>query len=345
MEGAAFITNRGLNFQARETNVEIPLHLLEVQFDDAGEGKIIFRASDESGWTIITWDRSVLNFRSVPQIASLADQVEAQFTRRELSRRAKVVLIFFASCTLIFWLGMIAMGAMVRSIVAKVPPEMEQKLGSGLIEELKDELDFVDDTNQLASLMVTAQPLFAVLPQNHDWRFYIIKEASANAFALPGGHIAVTTGLLEMVDRPEEMLGVVAHEVAHVTQKHGFRHTIASAGPLLVLQVFLSGRGGSMAALAGGSALLVHQSFSQEYEKEADDVGWKYLVAARIDPRGMIEMFRKLRAVEPKGGVVPKAFESHPDTEKRIARLEAKWKRLRPKSGFIQLQTEPEPNP
>lgn len=345
MDGAAFITSRGLNFQTRDTAVEIPLDHLEVEFDGAGEGKIIFRASDESGWTIITADHSVLNFRSVPQIATLADEVEARLTRRELSRRAKVVLIFFAACALILWLGMIAMGAMVRSIVAKVPAEVEQKLGSALIEDLQGELAFVDDPKRLAGLNAMAEPLFAVLPQTQNWRFYIIEDNYPNAFALPGGHIGITTGLLKMAQRPEEMLGVVAHEIAHVTEKHGFRHTIASLGPLLVLQGYLGGRGGSMAALAGGSALLVHQSFSQEYEKEADNVGWNYLVAAKIDPRGMIDIFRRLKAVEQKHGGLPKAFESHPALEKRIARLEAKWKRMRPKSGFIPLRLEPQPDP
>jgi len=164
-----------------------------------------------------------------------------------------------------------------------------------------------------------------------------------NAFALPGGHIVVTTGLLRLVERPEQLLGVVSHEVAHVTCKHSFRQMIASAGPFLVFQVFLSGRGGAFAALAGGSAILVHQSFSQEYEKEADDVGWDYLVAANIDPRGMIEVFQKLKATEASERIsnfIPKAFESHPDMDKRIARLNAKWKKLPRKTGFVQLEDE-----
>lgn len=342
LEGALFFTSVALNFHAGDSRVELPLNQLDIRFDDASEGKIIFRATD-SGWTIITSDHDVLEFRSVPQIATLADEVESRLTRRELSRRTKQVLIFTGSAALLFWLGMVAMGAMVRSIVAKVPPEVEEKFGSGLMEELKGELDFEDDTNKVAALTAMAKPLLAVLPQNQPWRFYIIEEEAPNAFALPGGHIAVTTGLLKLTQRPEELLGVIAHEVAHVTHKHGFRHTIASAGPLLVLQLFLSGGGGSMAMLAGGSALLVHQSFSQEYEREADDEGWEYLVAARIDPRGMIAIFRKLQAVEPQEGLMPKAFQSHPDMRKRIARLEAKWKKLRPKSGFIQLQIEPEP--
>jgi len=103
-----------------------------------------------------------------------------------------------------------------------------------------------------------------------------------------------------------------------------------------------------MGVLAGGSALLVNQSFSQEYENEADETGWRYMVAANIDPRGMIDMFRKLQAWEAKQktlDLVPHAFQSHPDLEKRIERLEAKWKKLPRKSGFIELEDRRLPQP
>jgi predicted Zn-dependent protease len=88
-----------------------------------------------------------------------------------------------------------------------------------------------------------------------------------------------------------------------------------------------------------GKALMIGQGFSQEYETEADNVGWDYLVKANIDPRGMIEMFRKLNAYEThrKALKLPQAFRSHPALEKRIRRLEAKWRKLPRKSGFLEL--------
>lgn len=345
IEGRLYFTSHSLSFRGGKTAIDIPLNLLRVTHDQAGEERLILRSSSQPDWTIVTSDMDVLEFRSVPEIARIADQVESRLTRRELSRRGKLVVLFFAGGGLVLWLGMLAMGAMVRAVVAKVPPQMEQEFGKGLLDELKGELEFSDDTNEVARLAAVAQPLLDVLPRTQQWQFYVVKEPAPNAFALPGGHIVVTSGLLRLASRPEEVLGVVAHEVAHVTHKHGFRNTISAAGPFLVFQLFLSGGGGSMAAVAGGSALLVQQSFSQEYEKEADDVGWKYLVAANIDPRGMIDIFRKLKVAELADNqprLLPKAFESHPDTDKRIARLEAKWKRLPRKSGYLQLSTEPE---
>ena len=340
IDGVIFFTSDVLSFRAGTTAIDIPLQRLGAEFEDAGDGRIILRDPVQPDWTIITWDQTVLEFRSVKSIYRLVKRLESQGARRDLTHRLKVVGIFFVAAVLVIWLGMLATGAMVRAIVSKIPPEKEREFGKAWLEESKAELQFLDDSNKVARLTAMAEPLLKALPPGQQWEFYIVEEPYPNAFALPGGHIVVTTGLLELAERPEELLAVVAHEVAHVTRKHSFRQTVASAGPFLVLQVFLAGHGGALGVIAGGSAILVHQSFSQEYEKEADDYGWDYLVAANIDPRGMIDMFQRLKTVEAAEAlseIVPKAFQSHPDIDKRIARLKAKWKKLSRKSGFIEL--------
>ena len=136
----------------------------------------------------------------------------------------------------------------------------------------------------------------------------------------------------------------VAHEIAHVTQKHMFRQVISAMGPALLFQLFLGNQGGLVGTLGAGSQILMTQSFSQEYELEADAVGWNYLVKAHIDPRGLTDMLRKLKAEEDKDRLSDMeiaAFRSHPTTQKRILRLEAKWKKLKQKSGFIEFEAQP----
>ena len=340
IEGTILFTANLLWFRGGETAIDIPLDRLEAEFDEEGEGRLIISDPAQPGWTITTADMDVLEFHSVPAIEGLNEQLAARGTRRELSRRTKMVVLFVVGAALVLWLGMLATGAMVRAIVAKIPAEKEREVGKGLLEELKTEFSFMDNTNEVARLNEVAQPLLRALPQAQKWQFYLVQEPDPNAFALPGGYIMVTTGMLKMVERPEELLGVVAHEVAHVTEKHGFRQAIASAGPFIIFQVFMGGgQSGAMSAVAGGSAFLVQQSFSQEYEKEADDVGWDYLVKANIDPRGMIAVFEKMKTIESGvGEIIPKAFQSHPDLDKRIARLNAKWKKLPRKTGFTELE-------
>jgi predicted Zn-dependent protease len=194
-----------------------------------------------------------------------------------------------------------------------------------------------------------AQPLIKVLPENRrNLKFFILDNPYPNAFALPGGYVVVHSGLLQMTDTPEELLGVLAHEIAHETQRHVIRHRIAAAGPLVIFGVFMHSHSGAGNLLALGSGLMIYQGFSQEYETEADDVGWKYLVAANIDPRGMIDTFKKLKAAEDSTGfthMMPQAFASHPALAKRIARLEGRWKKLDRKIGFLQIDPVSWPKP
>jgi predicted Zn-dependent protease len=271
--------------------------------------------------------------RSHPRISAVLGQ-------RELTRALRLTLIFAVGCALAVWLGSLAMSAMAGAIAERVPAEWEQKIGAGEIEHLRQDGLLLDDSNDVAQLTDLAAPLVRVLPAGHrDLKFYISDNPEPNAFALPGGPVVVNTGLLKMADQPEELLGVLAHELAHQTKRHVMRRKIAAAGPLVIFGLFLHSDSGVGHILALGSGLMVFQGFSQDYEMEADATGWSYLVAANIDPRGMIKMFQKLEAWEGTGphGFAPQALQSHPTTEKRIARLEHKWEKLSRKSGFLEL--------
>jgi predicted Zn-dependent protease len=193
----------------------------------------------------------------------------------------------------------------------------------------------------VAKLVALVAPLMQVVPAGNTFKFHIVQSDQPNAYALPGGHIVVNTGLLNLADN-DELVGVIAHESAHITQKHHARKIISAAGPLIICGVFMN-RGGGIGNLFGeGSGLMLIQGFSQEYEAEADEIGWNYLVQANIDPRGMVGIFRKLKAVESKenhANQIPQAFESHPALDKRIARLEVKWKKMTRQSGFLVLES------
>jgi predicted Zn-dependent protease len=232
----------------------------------------------------------------------------------------------------------------VRLAVNQVPAEWEKKFGDKEMAELQTKFHFDDDSNRIARLAALAAPLIQVLPRDkRDLKFYIMDEEMPNAFALPGGQVVVTEGLLDLVDadRPEQLLGVLAHELAHVTQRHHVRKVVSAAGPVVLFGVLFHSRSGAMNVLSIGSGLLVVQGFSKEYETEADSVGWDYLVAAGIDPRGMIETFEKFRSYKSnRNGVVlglPEAFASHPALDKRIAHLEQKAKKL-PLKVFIRVE-------
>lgn len=309
---------------------------LEVEFENDGPG-IFFHEAARPEVRFYTVDQSILR---MPVLRRCPD-VAAVLGRRDLNRALRLTLYFALGCVLVVWLGSLAMSLMARAIVAKIPMAWEQKIGAPEIEALRKDSKLLDDTNAVAQLTALAAPLIQALPpERRDLKFYIADNSEPNAFALPGGYVVVNAGLLRLADHPEELLGVLAHELAHQTRRHAMRRNISAAGPTVIFGLFLHSENGLGNLLAVGSGLMVFQGFSQDYETEADDTGWDYLVAANIDPRGMIHMFQKLEAEENKQalhGLMPQAFQSHPTTEKRIARLEKKWEKLGRKTDFLVL--------
>jgi len=335
-----------LRFESEAATIEMPLSRVQIERGGADDGRISFSDPEQPGWSVFTFDQSILERGPLLQQPHTQHQIRDLQSGRELKRRLTVTLGFLGAFALAALAVSMLTGLMVRALVARVPAQWERDLGDGLLAEVKENEVFIEDAKLKAKLDRAVAPLLPVLPKTGtEFKFYILQNPLPNAFALPGGHVMVHSGLIELADRPEELAGVIAHELAHVTQKHGFRKIITDAGPYFIVKIFLGGGRGTMGALGAGSQLLVRQSFSQEYELEADAVGWQYLVAARIDPRGMVDMLKKLKAEQDKmpfGHVELGAFSSHPATEKRIRRLEAKWNKLKDKSGFIDYdQTEP----
>ena len=332
-----------LRFESGTVTREVPLVKLRIERDETTEGGIVFCDPDHAEWLFHTLDQEILERGPLLQQAHTRNQIRELQGGKELARRLKITGAFLAGFAVLALVVSMLMGVMVRSLVARVPVEWEQELGDEAMADLKQQETFIEDAKLQTNLVRAVAPLVRAVPTNAlGFKFYILKSSAPNAFALPGGHVVVTTSLLELADRPEEVAGVVAHELAHVTRKHALRKTLSSAGPYILCRVFMRGNSGLMGVLAGSSQLLVCQTFSQEYETEADDVGWQLLLAAHIDPRGLTDMLKKLNAEEARMKhlrLAPQAFSSHPATDKRIRRLEAKWQRLKDKSGFIEYES------
>jgi len=336
VRGRIFINAQALSFQSDATKLTIPIEQLVVELGD-DDGRIYFRSRKSSALRVFTGDQSILDAES----HLVRNHLERMATRREIARRLRITAYVFAGCLFLGWLGVFATQLMVRSLVAKVPPAWEQSFGDEAIAEFKNEGVLLDESNRIAKLTELATPLLQVVAGGTEFKFHIMDSDVPNAFALPGGHIVVNSGLLEIADN-DELVGVIAHEAAHITQRHHARKIISSAGPVIIFGTFLHSRRGLMNLIGRGSELMLTQGFSQEYETEADAVGWSYLVQANIDPRGMIGIFKKFKAeeaTEKQADKLPQAFQSHPALDKRIARLEAKWKKLPHQSGFLELET------
>lgn len=142
-----------------------------------------------------------------------------------------------------------------------------------------------------------------------------------NALALPGGTIIVTDELVKLLeDRPEAIVGVLGHELGHVKHRHGLRLTLRASAVGLATGVLV---GDFSVALAGAPALLAQQSYSRDFEREADDYARTLMLGANLDPAVMASFFERIKKLhEQRGdesGPFAAAFSSHPADEERIA--------------------------
>jgi len=163
---------------------------------------------------------------------------------------------------------------------------------------------------------------------NLRWQYVVFESNDANAFALPGGRMGVTTGLLRMVRNDDQLAAVIGHEVGHIGARHAAERysqsTAASIGLGVAQGALGSGSqaGQAVSAFGGAGAQLGFLlPFSRQHELEADRLGVDYMQAAGYDPRQAVELWR-LMAQE--GSRNPAEFMStHPSEPTRIAALEA----------------------
>jgi predicted Zn-dependent protease len=166
----------------------------------------------------------------------------------------------------------------------------------------------------------------------HDFTFFVIDTPAINAFALPGGFIGVHTGLLEATRNEDELAGVLAHEVSHVTQRHIARSIHASQRQsLLSMAIMLgavlaaaAGGGGDAVqgaiAVAQGTAAQQQINFTRSNEYEADRVGISALANAGFDPQGMASFFEVIsRSNRPMDQRMPEFLRTHPVSSARIS--------------------------
>lgn len=168
---------------------------------------------------------------------------------------------------------------------------------------------------------------------DHSFNFFVVDDSRINAFALPGGYIGVHTGLLQATRSEDELAGVVAHEVAHVTQRHiaraihaNSRQSILSTAMMLGAIIVAAAGGSSDAvqgavAVAQGTAIQQQINFTRTNEYEADRVGIAALADAGFDPYGMASFFEVMSRQTTTSPEMraPEFLRTHPVTTARIA--------------------------
>lgn len=224
-------------------------------------------------------------------------------------------------------------------------PRAERKLGESIMRKIRLDPDYLDDGPLSDYLNRIGNGMLAKYPEargetGNDFEFFAVRDLTLNAFALPGGYIALHSGLILSTQSESELASVIAHEIGHVAQRHIARMMGQQKQDMLiplaaVAAAALSARSSPDAAqalLLGGLGATAQRqlNFSREAEREADRIGFQILGASNYDPSGMTVFFGRMQtATRAYSDSTPAYLRTHPMTTERIADIQARIREMR----------------
>ena len=268
--------------------------------EGGASGKMIFFRHRESGVVIFTEASGALaeaQQASGPGYEAIWSEVKAHASQRRLSEGG---LWFLAIATVLFlvWGVYWAANDGVDYAVEALPTSVDRQLGESTRDSMTQFGEPVEDEEIRALCMSIFETLKAHAPEDEgfDYRLEVLENELPNAFAMPGGQMVILTGLLEIMEGPEEVAGVLAHELAHVYRRHSLRRILQATGLMTIGQIAIGDVTGAAAMLASAAGLAALQHYSREAEEDADKHGVELMHKAGIDPEYLAKSFKKLQA-------------------------------------------------
>lgn len=241
---------------------------------------------------------------------------------RQVRQRHRIVWSIVGGALLAATLGLwFGSGLLVELAVDRIPIEWEKKLGESAYHDFLARQEVIKEGLAVAAVTEMTHRLTDPIPENpYTFEITVVKSEVVNAFALPGGYIVVFTGLMKKAESPEEVAGVLAHELNHVLQRHGLERIIKQLGFVTVVSIVLGNQQGLGGVMKQLGVELMTLKFGRAQETEADLTGLQLLHRARIDPSGMITFFQRL-AEKDEGRV--EWLSTHPMSSARADRLQS----------------------
>jgi Zn-dependent protease with chaperone function len=254
----------------------------------------------------------------------LAQRVAQVLTQQKTSTQ-RLRLAFVAALgvlALVAWGIWEGVGASVPWVVEQIPLSVDQTLG-----EL-GEASMAGKGSTLADPVVTAaiqtmvtrlEPHASIKGLEFDVK--VVESSTVNAVCFPGGRILVFTGLIKKAATAEQLAGVLAHEMAHATHRHGVRQVLRMVGLSTAVQVALGDVGGLVAAASELAKMGVLTKYSRELETEADTEGGRMMKAAGLNPGALADFLEQMEKDEPGMPEALSWLSSHPESLERAALL------------------------
>ncbi|MFC1537279.1 M48 family metallopeptidase [Gemmatimonadota bacterium] len=213
----------------------------------------------------------------------------------------------------------------------------EVDLGKSLDKEIRKQYEILDDKKLTEFLQVRGEKLakFSKRP-DIEYHFAAVNAEEVNAFAIPGGYCYINLGLIRQSQSEAALMSVVAHEISHVVRRHSMKRLSQVQLAGIATEIAFGGKSTkkNVADLFTATGLLY---YSREAEREADHFGLVNMYESGYDPRGMVEMFQKLKANQegPEPEKWQNLFSTHPISSERIDNAKSLIATLPPKQGLV----------
>lgn len=253
-------------------------------------------------------------------------------------RRMRTIVKALALILVLMWSG--------AGPVSAITIKEEKELSREFLAMLKKQLPLIEDPVIVDYVNKVGQKILAVMPQQpFKYQFYVVQQDVYNAFATPAGHIFIYSGLLGAMESEEELAGILAHEICHVTGRHISEkiersknaNKLALAGMIAGILLGAAGAGDAGMAMVAGSAAGVQSmmlAYSRGDEDEADQIGLTTLYKAGYRGEGMVTMFEKIRSKQWFGADdIPTYVMTHPAVESRIGDVNRRVQNFNRKYG------------
>jgi Zn-dependent protease with chaperone function len=307
-----------------EDGAEWSLPLSELTLEPGGfEADFVFCRPPDRSFTLAINDPAF-----VPAIEERADErlrgelAKVAGHRREHHVWRWIGIGSIAAVVAVVVLVVLLVPRMLAASVDALPTTVDEQLGDAASAQVETSGEPVEAPVVTGFVEQVVERLEPQAADDYDFRVRVVESEQVNAFALPGGRIVVFTGLIRAADSPEQVAGVLAHEMSHVTLRHGLRNVAHEAGLFLALQLLLGDASGWVELAADAALVAQSNDYSREQEAAADAEGVRMMMAAGLDPEGLADFFRLLEDQPGSELAGPMSWLStHPDHESRIAHV------------------------
>jgi predicted Zn-dependent protease len=225
-----------------------------------------------------------------------------------------------------------------------VSESQEIEMGKQGSQEILATMPVMSDAIQNYVRGVATQLVGVAERPNLPWSFYVLDDATVNAFAFPGGFIFVTRGILTHMNSEAELAGVLGHEIGHVTARHTAqqltKQQLAQTG--LVVGSIFSETVAGLAGVASTGLGMLFMKFGRDAEYQSDELGFRYMTKLNYDPKAISSMFTMLQRQTELGGGgrLPEWQSTHPDPENRVGRNDERVAQFKPTGPLKVNQAE-----